>query len=150
MLKWSSMHQRIVLTHWGRVTHICISKLTIIGTVHIWTAPSHYLNQCWNIIDWYTPDSTIHLCHNGCAPPGHPLANKLIALLSDLQADDVIITSLNYVDRPHRDDDEIAFSVLLTASGLLPRADFLTHPHWTKWSPFCRRYFQVHFREWNV
>ena len=23
---------RIALTHWGRVTHICISKLTIIGS----------------------------------------------------------------------------------------------------------------------
>ena len=21
---------------------------------------------------------------------------------------------------------------------------------WTKWQPFCRRYFQVHFREWKV
>ena len=28
--------------HWGRVTHICVSDLTIIG---------HYLNQCWNIVN---------------------------------------------------------------------------------------------------
>ena len=34
-----------VLTHGGRVTHICVSKLT-------WSAPNHYLNQCWNIINW--------------------------------------------------------------------------------------------------
>ena len=32
------------LTHWGRVTHICIGKLTIIGS-------SHYLNQCWDIVN---------------------------------------------------------------------------------------------------
>ena len=34
------------LTHWGRVMHICVSKLSA------WTAPSHYLNQCWNIVNW--------------------------------------------------------------------------------------------------
>ena len=25
-----------------------------------------------------------------------------------------------------------------------------THFPWTKWPPFCRRYFQMHFREWKV
>ena len=43
------------LTHWGRVTHICISKLTIIGSdndlLPCW-CQSHYLNQCWNIVNW--------------------------------------------------------------------------------------------------
>ena len=33
-----------VLIHWGRVMHICVSKLT-------WSAPSHYLNQSWNIVN---------------------------------------------------------------------------------------------------
>ena len=33
-----------LLTHWGRVTHKCVSKLTIIG-------PDNYLNQCWNIVN---------------------------------------------------------------------------------------------------
>ena len=28
------------LTHRGQVTHICISKIN-------WSAPNHYLNQCW-------------------------------------------------------------------------------------------------------
>ena len=43
-----------VLTHWGRVTHICVSKLTIIGSDNglSLVAPSHYLNQCWNIVNW--------------------------------------------------------------------------------------------------
>ena len=44
-----------ILTHWGRVTHICVIKLG-----HHWfrywlvacSAPSHYLNQCWNIVNW--------------------------------------------------------------------------------------------------
>ena len=40
------------LTHWGRVTHICVSKLAIIDSDNAWSAPSHYLNQCWNIVNW--------------------------------------------------------------------------------------------------
>ena len=43
--------QAITLTHWGRVTHICVGKLTIIGSDNGWSAPSHYLNQCWNIVN---------------------------------------------------------------------------------------------------
>ena len=33
-----------MLTHWGRVTHICVGKLTIIGS-------DNYLH-CWNIVNW--------------------------------------------------------------------------------------------------
>ena len=43
----------VVLTHWGRVTHICVSKLTIIGSDN-GLSPGrhhHYLNQCWNIVN---------------------------------------------------------------------------------------------------
>ena len=36
------------LTHWGWVTQICISKFTIIVA---YSAPSHYLNQWWNIVN---------------------------------------------------------------------------------------------------
>ena len=43
------------LTHWGGVTHICVVELG-----HHWfrwwlvacSASSHYLNQCWNIVNW--------------------------------------------------------------------------------------------------
>ena len=45
----------IKLTHWGRMTHICVSKQTNIGSdngLSPWLAPSHYLNQCWNIVNW--------------------------------------------------------------------------------------------------
>ena len=42
----------IILTHWGRVTHTCVSKLTIIGTDNgLPPAPSQYLNQYWNIVN---------------------------------------------------------------------------------------------------
>ena len=60
-----------LLTHWGRVTHICVGNLTIIVSDNglspgrhqaiIWTNAvrerplnliTHSLNQCWNIVDW--------------------------------------------------------------------------------------------------
>ena len=48
-----SHQQPWYLTHWGRVTHICVANLTIIGSDNgSWSAPSHYLNQCWNIVNW--------------------------------------------------------------------------------------------------
>ena len=56
---YSTMHNptqsSVVLTHWGRVTHICVSKLTIIGSdngLSPGRLPSHYLNQCWDIVHW--------------------------------------------------------------------------------------------------
>ena len=39
------------------MTHICISKLTIIGS-NYGLAPSRYLNQCWNIVCW-TPGNKL-------------------------------------------------------------------------------------------
>ena len=39
-------------THWGRLTHICVSKTHkhwFRQWLVVWPAPSHYLNQCWNI-----------------------------------------------------------------------------------------------------
>ena len=50
-----SCHFVTALTHWDRVTHICVCKLTIIGSdnsLSSWTAPSHYQNQCWIIVNW--------------------------------------------------------------------------------------------------
>ena len=43
----------LMLTHWGRMMHICISKLTIIGSNDLACGflPSHYLNQCCNIFN---------------------------------------------------------------------------------------------------
>ena len=40
------------VTHWGRVMHICVSKLTYVDSDNVaWPAPSHHLNQCWNIVN---------------------------------------------------------------------------------------------------
>ena len=43
------------LTLWGLVTHICISKLTFIGSdkgLLPGAPPSYYLNLYWNIVNW--------------------------------------------------------------------------------------------------
>ena len=40
------------IAHWGRVTHLCVRKIIIIGSVNALSAPSHYLNQCCNIVNW--------------------------------------------------------------------------------------------------
>ena len=44
-----------LLTHWGQVMHICVSKLTIIGSDN-GLSPGRrqaiYLNQCGNIVNW--------------------------------------------------------------------------------------------------
>ena len=41
--EWSLSHNE--LTHWGRVMHICIGKITITGS-------DNYLNQCLSIVNW--------------------------------------------------------------------------------------------------
>ena len=46
----------MVLTHWGRVTHLCLHNLTITGPDN-GLSPGRrqaiiYLNQCWNIVNW--------------------------------------------------------------------------------------------------
>ena len=46
------------ISHWGWMTRICVGKLTIIGSYNGLSARSHYLNQCWYIIDW-TPGNKI-------------------------------------------------------------------------------------------
>ena len=48
------LNYHVYLTPGGRVTHICVSKLTTIGSnkaLVAWSAPSHYLGQCWDIIN---------------------------------------------------------------------------------------------------
>ena len=44
----------ILITLWGWVTHICVSKFGhhwFRNWFVVWSAPNHYLNQCWNIVN---------------------------------------------------------------------------------------------------
>ena len=45
-----SSRQNEHLTHWGRVMHIFASWFRQLLVT--WPAPRHYLNQCWNIVNW--------------------------------------------------------------------------------------------------
>ena len=47
---WQNLAAFWVLTHLDRVTHICVSKLTIIDS-EMACHRRHYLNQCWNIVN---------------------------------------------------------------------------------------------------
>ena len=41
-----------ILTHWGRATHICVSKLTIIASANgLSPGRRYYLKQCWHIVN---------------------------------------------------------------------------------------------------
>ena len=42
----------IWLTDFGRIRHICISNQTTFQQLVPGSAPSHYLNQCWDIVNW--------------------------------------------------------------------------------------------------
>ena len=42
----------LIQAEWCIYIYIYISKLTIIGSEEGWLVPSHYLNQCWNIVNW--------------------------------------------------------------------------------------------------
>ena len=44
-----------MISHWGRVTHICVRKLGyhwFRQCLVAWSAPSHHLNQFWYIVNW--------------------------------------------------------------------------------------------------
>ena len=55
-LQMQSCFRPNLLTYWDRVTNICVSKITIIC---LGQAPSHYLNQCWSILNWITLGNTL-------------------------------------------------------------------------------------------
>ena len=51
---------KLALTHWVRVMHICVSKLSYLWFrqwLVAWKAPNHYFKQCWNIVHW-SPKNT--------------------------------------------------------------------------------------------
>ena len=92
-VNWTNADQvtrcHMVLTHWGRVTHICVGNLTIIGSDNGLSPcpPSHYLNQCWNIINWtlrnklqwnFNPNANIFIQEN----PLENVVRKKAAILS--------------------------------------------------------------------
>ena len=81
--------QHLLFTRWGRVMHICVSKLTVIVSDN-GLSPSHYLKQCMNIVNWtpgnkpwwnFNLNSNIFIQENAFESVG----GKMVAILSWLQ-----------------------------------------------------------------
>ena len=54
-VRTSSIECLALLIHWGRETHICVSKVDhhwFRWWLGAWSAPSHYLHQGWDIVSW--------------------------------------------------------------------------------------------------
>ena len=52
------------LTHWGRVSHKCVGKLTIIGSDNGLSPGRRQANQWWNIVNW-TPGNKLQWILHG-------------------------------------------------------------------------------------
>ena len=152
------------LTYWGRVTHICVSKLTIIGTDNS-LSPSRRQAIIW---------TNAGLLKIG--PSGTNFSEILITIfvfsfkkmhfkVSSVKRRPFCL-SLNVLnDGSNRGDSTqwstpipLVFADHFTHSGrqhsrpqdLFDWRDFmLTHEAETKWTPFRRRYFQMRFHEWK-
>ena len=121
------------------MTHICVSKQIkenikalrqLPSMILPWSAPSHYLNQCWNIVNWklrtkvqwnFNRNSNIFIQENGF----ESVVCEMAAILSQPQC--------------VKDDWPFPFSELI-----LPRN--INHSSWTNaiWYYLSIHYFIIH------
>ena len=109
----------LLLTHWGRVTHICISKLTIIGSDN-GLSPSRRQTIIWT-------KAGILLIRT--------FATNFSEILSEINTFSFKKMRLKMSSAKWR-----PFCLGLNV---------LTHWGRDKWTPFRRRHFQMHFLEWK-
>ena len=105
-----------------------------------WTAPSHYLNQCWNIVNW-------------------ALGNKLQwnfnrnsnIFIEENTFENVVCKMLLISSRPQcvNNMDGIVLNFTVQYSCDIPLERLFNTEAETKWTPFTRRHFQMHFLEWK-
>ena len=88
------------LTHWGRVTHICVAELG-----HHWfrqwfvacSVPGHFLDQCWLIVNW-TPKNIYIFYRNSYIfiqeNESENVVRKIVAIMSRPQCANRCITEL--------------------------------------------------------
>ena len=134
---------RCLLSHWGRVTHICVSNLTIIGS------DNGLLPGRRQAIIW-TNDGILLI---------GPLGTNFSEILIEIQSFSFKKTHLKMASgkwRPFclglnvlyklcvRERSGVRQPIVFFVGGR-----FVISP-WTKWPPFRRRYFQMHFCEWKV
>ena len=121
----------ILLTHWGRVTHICVSDLTRIGS------------------------------DNGLSPGRHQAiirTNAGVLLIRPLGTNfseiliEILIFSFKKMRLKVSSAKRRPFCLGLNVLTKPPSNHIitLTHPPWTKWLALRRWHFQMHFHEWKV
>ena len=126
-----------ILTHWGRVTHICIGKLTIIGSDN-GLSPGRRQAIIWT--------------NAGVLLIG-PLGRKFSEILIGIQT-----SSLKKMHLKMSSAKWPPFYLGLNVLTLMLRSEHSRSIRsvpwfhicsWTKWLPFCRRHFHMHFLEWK-
>ena len=141
------------LTHWGRVTHICVSKLTIIASDN-GLSPGRRQANIWNnagilsIGLLWTNFSEILI--EILTFSFRKMRFKVSSILSRPQC-----VKINYIYEKHMlEFQKFHCRCDGDCNGSLPQpiiffSTLLTHPPRTKWPPFRRRHFQVHLLEWK-
>ena len=154
-----------LLTLLPLVPHICVSE-SVQHCFRKWlvaySAPSHYLNQCWVIGNW-TPRNKLQW-----------IFNQNIKLFRRINGSENIVFEM--ADILSRGDELIYIMIVQhclftplvwcvvqlasivasliymyhTVHSANTSWNQLSHPPWKIWPPFRRRHFQMHFREWKV
>ena len=106
------------ITHWGRVTHICVSKLTIIGSDN-GLAPGRRQTIIWT--------------------------NAGILLIGALGTNfsEILIEIHTFSSKRM----QLEMSSAKCRAFCFGLKVLIYNEVWTKWSTFYRRHFQIHFRE---
>ena len=102
-----------VLTHWGRVRiYVSVNWPSLVPIMSCrrqdWTAPSHYRNQCWNIVNWILRNkSQWNFNHNS------------YIFIQENSFENVVCEMASTLSRPHcvNNDDQEKLASTLAGSG---------------------------------
>ena len=154
------------LTHWGRMTHICVCKLNIIGSDN-GLSPGRRRAIIWN-------NAGILLIEPLGTNFGHLKRNSYIFILENafenIVCEVASILSRSQCVKVQLDGHDLCRVITSRRSGYLtslPKSDVLIplftwsepRSHWTllhpnpfnqTWPTFCRRKFQLHFLKENL
>ena len=123
------------------MTHISVSKITIIGSNN-GLSPSHYLNQCWNIVNWALGNK---LQWN--------LNRNLYIFIQENAFENVVWKMAAILSRPQCFKWHIGSFYISSAGPVFMRRKNLiinsTPPGQDGIPSFCT-YFQMHFHELNI
>ena len=138
------------LTHWCGVMHVCVNNQAIICSDNL--VLSHCMNQCWFIVNctlanrlpWNSnQDTTTFIQENSF----ENVACEIVAILSRPQCVKCanFPTASGYTISHH-----ICTPIFNRFSGHYVSLGSIQHiEEKTKWPPFRRRPFPIHFIQWN-